>query len=151
MVSYAVGLLSLGIIATGFISDFMPRRWILQTGTMMVMLGSYPLYTALLSRSVNPFALFTMVAVACALVSGTFSTIAAELFPTRLRFTGLAISYNLASIVGGFGPLVTSWSIGVTGDKAAPGAFVALVGAVGLMAALSLRRLQAPGSAGIKD
>ncbi len=151
VVSYAVGLLSLGIVATGFASDFVPRRWILQAGTFLLMILSYPLYRALSTHSANVFLLFTMVALVCALVSGTFGTVAAELFPTRLRFSGLAIAYNLAAaLLGGFAPLVTSGLVAVSGDKSAPGAFLAIVAGIGFLSALSLKWLQRPGQTAIE-
>lgn len=149
-VSYTFGLLSLGIVVTGFASDFIPRRWILQIGTFLVMVLSYPLYRALLGHSADIFVLLTAAALACALVAGTFGTIAAELFPTRLRFSGLAIAYNLAALVGGFAPLVTSWIVEASGDKAAPGIFLSIVAGVGFISALSLKWLQPPGQAAIE-
>lgn len=149
-VSYTFGLLSLGIVAIGFASDFMPRRWILQTGTFLVMVLSYPLYRALVGHSADIFVLLTAAALVCALVAGTFGTIAAELFPTRLRFSGLAIAYNLAALVGGFAPLVTSWIVEASGDKAAPGIFLSIVAGVGFISALSLKRLQPLGHAAIE-
>jgi len=141
VISYAVGLLSFGIVAVGFASDFLPRRRILQLGTFLLMVGSYPLYQAILGQTVNLYLLFTVAVLVCALVTGTFGAVAAELFPTRLRFSGLAISYNLAAaLVGGFTPLVTSWIVATSGDKAAPGIYLSIVAALGFVSALLLKR-----------
>ena len=141
VISYAVGLLSFGIVAVGFVSDLMPRRRILQSGTFLLMIGSYPFYQAILGQAVNLYLLFTVAALVCALVSGTFGAVAAELFPTRLRFSGLAISYNLAAaLAGGFTPLVTSWIVATSADKAAPGIYLSIVAALGFVSALLLSR-----------
>ena len=44
-----------------------------------------------------------------------------ELFPTRTRYSGLALSYNLAvAICGGTTPLVATWLVNVTGSTLAP-------------------------------
>jgi MFS family permease len=134
-------LLSFGIVAVGFVSDLMPRRRILQSGTFLLMIGSYPFYQAILGQAVNLYLLFTVAALVCALVSGTFGAVAAELFPTRLRFSGLAISYNLAAaLAGGFTPLVTSWIVATSADKAAPGIYLSIVAALGFVSALLLSR-----------
>jgi len=143
VISYAVGLLSFGIVAVGFASDLITRRGILQLGTFLVMVASYPLYQAILGHAVNIYVLFTMAVLVCALVSGTFGAIAAELFPTRLRFSGLAISYNLAAaLVGGFTPLITSWLVVTSGNRAAPGIYLSILAALGFVSALLLKRLR---------
>ncbi|MBR0896776.1 MFS transporter [Bradyrhizobium tropiciagri] len=142
VISYAVGLLSFGIVAVGFVSDLLPRRRIFQLGALLLIVGSYPLYQAILGKTVDLYLLFAVAAVVCALVSGTFGALAAELFPTRLRFSGLAISYNLAAaLAGGFTPLITSWIVATGEDKAAPGIYLSIVAAVGLFSALLLGRV----------
>lgn len=141
-VNIAVGVLSVGIVVVGFASDFLSRPAIYVVGTLLVALASYPLYLAILSHSFDIIVLFLAVATVIALVSGTFSTISAELFPTRLRFTGLAISYNIAAaLIGGFTPLVSAWLVARSGDKASPAIFLAFLAVVGLIAALAVRRL----------
>ena len=48
---------------------------------------------------------------------GPVPAILAELFPTAVRYTGMAISYNAAAaIFGGSAPLVCEWLIAATGD-----------------------------------
>lgn len=39
-----------------------------------------------------------------------------ELFPTHVRYTGMALSYNFCAIVGGFTPSIAEWLIRYTGD-----------------------------------
>jgi MHS family proline/betaine transporter-like MFS transporter len=52
----------------------------------------------------------------------------AELFPTRRRTTGISIAYVLAQLVfGGVTPLVVAALIGATGNRAAPGLYLAAV------------------------
>lgn len=42
-----------------------------------------------------------------------------EIFPTRIRYTGMALSYNFCAILGGLTPAVSAWMISETGDKTA--------------------------------
>jgi MHS family proline/betaine transporter-like MFS transporter len=48
---------------------------------------------------------------------GPVAAMLVELFPTSVRFSGMAISYNMsAAIFGGSAPLVCEWLIATTGD-----------------------------------
>ena len=59
----------------------------------------------------------------------------AELFPTRVRNTSLALSYNFAvAIFGGFGQFIVQWLIQTTGDVLAPAYYVLAAAVVGTIA-----------------
>jgi MHS family proline/betaine transporter-like MFS transporter len=62
-----------------------------------------------------------------------------ELFPTRTRYSGLAVSYNLAAaLCGGTTPLVATWLVNVTGSTLAP-AYYLMAAALGTtIAALAM-------------
>ena len=61
----------------------------------------------------------------------------AELFPTRVRYTGLSIAFNIGTIIGGgLTPYLATWLIATTGNLLAPGFL--LMGAAA-MALLTLR------------
>ena len=56
---------------------------------------------------------------------GTLPTFLCELFPTRVRFSGFALSFNAANaLFGGTAPLIATWLIGATGSKLAPAFFL---------------------------
>ncbi len=40
-----------------------------------------------------------------------------ELFPTRIRYTGMSLSYNICAIVGGFTPSIAEGLIRGTGSN----------------------------------
>ncbi len=40
-----------------------------------------------------------------------------ELYPTRIRYTGMSLSYNLCAIVGGMTPVFSTYLIKTTGDR----------------------------------
>jgi len=68
-------------------------------------------------------------------------TALAALFPTEVRSTGLAISYNIgAAIFGGFSPFVLTWLLHTTGNNMAPAHFCAVFFALGLVGAFMLKR-----------
>ena len=72
--------------------------------------------------------------------NGPISTALAEQFPTRVRSTALAISYNIAVMLfGGFAQFFVTWLIEATGTPIAPAYYLMFGAAVGLLAALFLR------------
>ncbi|MEV4900383.1 MFS transporter [Citricoccus sp. NPDC055426] len=79
------------------------------------------------------------------------------MLPTQARFSGFAITYNIAtSIFGGTAALVNEWGIGATGDVRFPAYYMMGACAVGLVCAwfmretagASLRGTEVPGSIG---
>jgi MHS family citrate/tricarballylate:H+ symporter-like MFS transporter len=64
-----------------------------------------------------------------------------EIMPAHVRTVGFSLAYSLATaLFGGFTPVVSTWLIDATGDKAAPGYWMAAAAACGLVAALAIYR-----------
>jgi MHS family proline/betaine transporter-like MFS transporter len=62
-----------------------------------------------------------------------------EMFPTAVRYTASAITYNVAyALFGGTVPFVATLLIAKTGNSLAPAAYIVLVAVIALVAALSL-------------
>ena len=63
-----------------------------------------------------------------------------EVFPTKVRYTASAITYNVSyAIFGGTAPFVATWLIAATGNKMAPAIYLTAIAAGALIAALLLR------------
>ncbi|VVE27265.1 Proline/betaine transporter [Pandoraea capi] len=108
---------------------------------LLIAVGGYPFYVVLMSGAINPYAVFGLAAVIASLVAGTFGALASGLFPTNLRFSGLAMSYNIAAaLLGGFTPLATSLLTSTTKDRAAPGFFIAAVSVIGFLCVVAVAR-----------
>ena len=64
-----------------------------------------------------------------------------EIVPANVRTSGFSLAYSLATaLLGGFTPLVSTWLIETTGNKAAPGMWMAFGGLCGLGATLAIYR-----------
>ena len=64
----------------------------------------------------------------------------AELFPTRTRGTGVALSYNISvPIFGGLGPFFAALLIQLTGDRHAPSFYLMLTALISLAALVAVR------------
>jgi len=64
-----------------------------------------------------------------------------EIIPVQVRTTGFSLAYSLATaLFGGMTPLLCTWLIEATGDKAAPGYWMAGAGAISLVATFLVYR-----------
>jgi hypothetical protein len=58
-----------------------------------------------------------------------------EIMPAHVRTTGFALAYSLATaIFGGFTPALSTYLIDATGDRGAPGIWLAAAGLMSLLA-----------------
>ncbi len=130
---------ALSILAVGRLADRVAPRILIRIGTVVLMLLALPFYNALVVHSLNPTLLMTLAGLCAGLVNGAFACILTDLFPTRVRFTGVALSFNVAfTLFSGLTPLVATSLIQTTGSVTAP-AFVmigcgmlTLIGSFGL-------------------
>ncbi|MDR5816320.1 MULTISPECIES: MFS transporter [unclassified Caballeronia] len=122
---------SFGLLAAGWLGDKVPRRHLLRASAALLVLLSYPFYQALVGHTVNLMVLFVLAGVVFSLASGTWASVLADQFPTQVRFSGIALSYNASVLVfSGFAPLLATMLIRETGSLAAPAYFV--IGACGI-------------------
>lgn len=74
-----------------------------------------------------------------ALMGVAFSTFT-ELFTTRVRYTGIALGFNVgAALAGGTAPYICTWLVSNTGSSLSPAYFIMATAVVTLAAALTLR------------
>lgn len=97
---------------------------------------------ALMSASSYPLALGAQVILGLpesALMGVVFAAFA-EMFPSRVRYTGIALGFNLASMaVGGTAPLICLWLLEATGNSLAPAWFLIATALVSAATVLTLR------------
>ena len=139
-------LLALLIPLTGRLSDTVGQKPLLIIGAGSLTVLSYPLFFWLASDKL-PYMISAHVLLT-ALVScymGPFFAAIAELFPTRQRYTGLAVGYNIASaLFGGTAPLVATLLIAWSSNPLAPAFYLSLCAAVSLLVVISLRTGRPP-------
>jgi MFS family permease len=133
----AVATLTLSLLAVSWLGDRVPRRHLMALGAALLLLGSWPWYAAAASHAL-PLAPLLMAASAVAgLATGTFGAVVADLFPTRLRFTGVAFSYNLAfAVFSGTAPLLATIATRATGAPQAPALVIGVCAALALLGSL---------------
>ena len=127
--TYGVVLHAVLIVAAGALANQYPAYLLNRIGALALALGAYPFYAALSARSINILVLMTLAALAGALVNGTFAFVTADLFPTRIRFSGVAIVQNISQTVfGGTAPLIATALVRDLQSPIAPALVVAACG-----------------------
>ena len=119
--------LVLGCLAAGRLSDRVGRRTVLTIGALLLLFLVYPLMS-LLQATHTTAALIGVQSFFCLLVAayvGVAPSALSEVFPTRVRSSGMAISYNTAvTILGGFAPAILTWINYTTKVAFAPAFYV---------------------------
>ncbi|MFD7227529.1 MFS transporter [Streptomyces sp. NPDC059881] len=131
------------IIPAGLLSDRIGRRAVMLTGAVLVVLLALPLLNLLQDTGASTAAKGGAVLVAGAvvgLIAGPGPAMLAEMFPTKVRCTGLGVAYALANAVfSGCAGLVITELIKRTGNADIPAYYAAGACAVSVFALLTLR------------
>jgi MFS family permease len=139
--TYGVVLHAVLIVLAGWLADHSRPHLLLAFGAAILALGAYPFFAALSAHSVNILALMTFAALAGAFVNGTFAFVTADLFPTRIRFSGVAVVQNISQTAfGGTAPLVATALVRNLQSPVAPALVVIACGAVTFAGSLAAAR-----------
>ena len=143
IVSQTIGVVvhALSILGVGRLADRIAPRRLLRAGALSLIVLAFPFYAALAARSVDPTLLMVLAGACAGLVNGTFAVLLTDLFPTRVRFSGVALVFNVAfTIFSGTAPLVATSLIRATGLATAPAFVMVACGLLTLAASAGLRR-----------
>ena len=129
---------------SGYLSDRVGRKKLLVVSCLSIAVVAYPLFmwsdhgvfqSALVAQLI--FAL-----IFCN-IQGSMPATLAEMFPTGVRFSGIALGYNLTlALVGGTAPMVCTWLVTVTGDIASPAYYLIVLALVSFVAAIKIRPME---------
>ncbi len=140
--SLGVLVWALGIGLAGWAGDRGLRPPALGLAAIITLVLSWPFYQWLAS-GVAPVAPLLLAAIPASLLYGAFPAMLTALFPPALRFSGIALAYNLSfALFGGVGPLVATWAVQASGVAAAPAWYLMAIAVVGLAGLGGMRILR---------
>lgn len=125
----------------GRLSDRLGRRPLLIFFSSLALVSSYPVLAWLVTAP--SFGRLLAAALWFSMIFGSYNgsmvVFLTEVMPVHVRVSGFSFAYSLATaLFGGFTPLVATWLVNQTGNRAMPGAWLSLAGLLGLTATLIL-------------
>jgi MHS family citrate/tricarballylate:H+ symporter-like MFS transporter len=140
LVTFCVGMSNFfWLPVMGALSDKIGRRKVLLTFTILPIVTAYPILSWLVANISFQNMLITELWLSFLYASYNGAAVVAltEIMPLHVRTVGFSLAYSLATaIFGGFTPMVSTWLIEQTGDKAAPGYWMTFAAVCGLAATL---------------
>ncbi|MFF4007025.1 MFS transporter [Streptomyces sp. NPDC001717] len=131
------------ILPAGALSDRVGRRAVMLTGSLLVVLTALPLLHLLRDPGTPVAAKALLLAAAGAMIgllAGPGPALLAEMFPTRVRSTGLGLAYALSNAVfAGCAGLIVTALVRHTGNPDVPALYAAGACALAVPALLTLR------------
>ena len=130
----------------GAVSDRIGRRPLLYACTILALLTAYPALAWLVGNA--SFANMLIVLLWLSFLYGSYNgamvVALTEVVPVHVRTAGFSLAYALATaLFGGFTPLISTWLIQETSNRAAPAYWLMVGGACGLVATLLIYRTRA--------
>jgi len=142
IVTFCVGLSNFfWLPVSGALSDRVGRWPLLATFTILPLLTAYPVLAWLVVEPtfMKMLAVELWLSFIYACYNGAAVVALTEVMPVHVRTVGFSLAYSLATaIFGGFTPLMSTWLIEKTGDKASPGYWMMFAAACGLLATFLL-------------
>ncbi len=129
------------IFASGWISDHFGRKRMLLIAACGFIVLTVPCY--ILMGTMN-FAIILaaelVMAVLLCINDGTLASYLSEQYPTEVRFTGFAFTFNLANaLFGGSCSMICLWLVNTTGNQLAPGFYFIAIAVIALIAIIFSR------------
>ncbi|MGK9175837.1 MFS transporter [Yokenella regensburgei] len=132
------------IIPSGMLSDRIGRRTVMVTAAILLLVLALPLLKILQAESSTLLIKALVVFIAGGLVgmlAGPGPAMLAEMFPTRVRYTGLGLAYSLSNaIFSGCAGLIITGLIKQTGNLDIPAYYVMATAVVSVIALMTLRK-----------
>lgn len=151
MIGMVVAIVAIPLFA--ILADRVGRRPLYIGASVATIVWAFAFFALLDTRSTG--AIFLAVAVGLLIFAAYSAVIGAffsELFPTEVRYSGVSLAYNLASVLAGsLAPIIAIALYNRFGTGQAIGAYLALMGVISLIAALISRETRTVDLAGPRD
>jgi metabolite-proton symporter len=140
----AAGTMILFIPMYGKLSDRYDRRKLFAAGVVIITAATYPAFLLIGTgtTSVVVITLVVILGVLYPMVYGPEPSLYAELFPTKIRYSGISVVYQLSGIVAsGLTPLILAYLLRAADGKISMIiAYIFAVGVISTVSTLAIRR-----------
>lgn len=129
------------IPVSGLLADRLGRNRMIITGCVLLIVMAFPCFMLLHTQSVGLLlAALLILTLAQLFFEGAMPATMTSLFKARVRYSALALSYNVAvSLFGGTAPLINTWLISITGNQMTPAWYLIGGAVVGLISILFVK------------
>ncbi|MDX5627638.1 MULTISPECIES: glycine betaine/L-proline transporter ProP [unclassified Brenneria] len=124
----------------GLMSDKFGRKPFIICGSIGLLLLSIPSFMLINSGVIGLiFCGLLILAVLLNSFTGVMASILPALFPTHIRYSALAISFNISVLVAGFTPTAAAWLVESTGNLYMPAYYLMVIAVIGLVTGISMK------------
>jgi metabolite-proton symporter len=119
----------------GVLGDRIGRVRCFQIGYALLALWAVPMWFLIDSKDVLLFFVAAVgLTIGLGLSYGPQAALYAEMFPAKVRYSGVSIGYALGAILGGaFAPMIAQWIIASTGQSWRIGVYIAVLSLISLI------------------
>ncbi|MCM3653819.1 MFS transporter [Metabacillus litoralis] len=119
----------------GIITDKIGRKPVLITACVLFILLTYPIFSLMSLGGVFTITSMILLGAILACNDGVLATFLSEMFPTEVRYSGFALSFNTGNaIFGGTAPYVATFLIASTSNNFAPAFYLIAAAVIALLA-----------------
>ncbi|MGX1308619.1 MFS family permease [Amorphus suaedae] len=138
-------LFSLPMPLAGHVADRFGLKWPSVVAALLLAAAAIPIYQWIASGETGALPALAVISVIAAFAWGMGPAVLTAIFPTDVRYTGIAFVYNLGfAVIGGLTPVTATYLIGSTGSVMPPAYLLAAFSVLGAIGALTARILAVP-------
>lgn len=133
----AVAFLTLSPLSllAGLLTDLMNRKWLMLGLALVVILGTFPAFQYFISEDPQLRKVIMICGLFAAVASGLLPPLIVDLFPTEVRYTGIATAYNFGfAIFGGLAPFISTLAVQHFETSCGPAYYIIAVAVMSLLA-----------------
>ncbi|WP_062269059.1 MFS transporter [Endozoicomonas arenosclerae] len=122
-------------LVAGILTDLMNKRLLAIGLALAVIVFSFPAFQYFVTEDPQVRKIMMTCGLFAAIASGLLPPIIVRFFPTEVRYTGIATTYNFGfAIFGGLAPFTSTLIVQQTGTMLGPAYYLAIIGIISLFA-----------------
>lgn len=122
-------------ILCGILTDQLNKKALMLITALLIIFLAWPAFNFFISTGAHLKEVMLICALFVAISSGILPPLLVNCFPTEIRYTGVATSYNISfALFGGLAPFISTLVVKKSGSVAGPAIYVITIAAISLLA-----------------